>query len=424
MKKNGFTLIELFAVIIVIAVIALITTPVVISVIKSSKDEIYKNNESIISKAANRYLSSNISLVPKDKSYANIISLSTLVSKGYVKAVSDPSGGTCDGYVTITKKDSGYDQTTFLKCGTNYETTGYLSTMQTASKGLILEVLVVAGGGSGGGQGLNDGSGGGGAGGLIFNSYYLAAPTTSISITVGAGGAAVPMQTTGKKGDNSVFGTLTAIGGGFGGAEGGTRNGGPGGSGGGAGGYSMSWVGGVATTGQGNNGGANLVTAYPNYGGGGGGGAGAVGISGTSQVDSISGHASGGAGLYFGDKFGNYYGHNGWFAGGGGNGGGYGTGIYGYGGLGGIGGGGSGGHSVANSSTGTSGMPNTGGGGGGAGGRTVGGIGNSGAGGSGIVLIRYLGTPKATGGTIRSFNGYTIHSFTTTGASTFQLSAF
>jgi hypothetical protein len=33
-------------------------------------------------------------------------------------------------------------------------------------------------------------------------------------------------------------------------------------------------------------------------------------------------------------------------------------------------------------------------------------------GGSGIVIVRYLGGPFATGGTVTSNSGYTIHTFT------------
>lgn len=85
------------------------------------------------------------------------------------------------------------------------------------------------------------------------------------------------------------------------------------------------------------------------------------------------------------------------------------------GGAGGTGGGGAGGSSP--SGAGVHATANTGGGGGGAGsGTNIGGNG-----GSGIVIIRYLGTQKATGGTITSSGGYTIHTFTSSG--TFTLSA-
>ena len=68
----------------------------------------------------------------------------------------------------------------------------------------------------------------------------------------------------------------------------------------------------------------------------------------------------------------------------------------------GLGGGGAGGASV-----GIAGTTNTGGGGGG-----------STNGGSGIVIVRYAGSQAATGGTITSANGYTIHTFTGDGTFT------
>jgi hypothetical protein len=37
------------------------------------------------------------------------------------------------------------------------------------------------------------------------------------------------------------------------------------------------------------------------------------------------------------------------------------------------------------------------------------------AGDSGVVIFRYLGIPKATGGTVTSSGGYTIHSFNSSG---------
>jgi hypothetical protein len=38
-----------------------------------------------------------------------------------------------------------------------------------------------------------------------------------------------------------------------------------------------------------------------------------------------------------------------------------------------------------------------------------------GAGGSGIVVLRYSGSAKATGGTITTDGGFTVHTFTTSG---------
>jgi uncharacterized repeat protein (TIGR02059 family) len=86
-------------------------------------------------------------------------------------------------------------------------------------------VVIVAGGGGGG----TSYGGGGGAGGVIFSdlatSPYSVTASSRISVTTGAGGVGgsgnVSCSTmTGSNGSNSVFGTLTAKGGGGGGPDG------------------------------------------------------------------------------------------------------------------------------------------------------------------------------------------------------------
>jgi hypothetical protein len=42
----------------------------------------------------------------------------------------------------------------------------------------------------------------------------------------------------------------------------------------------------------------------------------------------------------------------------------------------------------------------------------------SGSGGSGIVIIRYLGSQRGSGGTVYSSGGYTYHKFTSSGTYT------
>ena len=83
--------------------------------------------------------------------------------------------------------------------------------------------------------------------------------------------------------------------------------------------------------------------------------------------------------------------------------------------FGGVGGGGNGSGGTAASA----GTANTGGGGGGGGMNSAGSVGSAGGnGGSGIVIIRYLGAQRATGGTVTSAGGYTIHTFTSSGTYT------
>ena len=237
-----------------------------------------------------------------------------------------------------------------------------------------IDVLVVAGGGSGS-QG-NGGSGGGGAGGVIYRAGFAVTPSTAYTVTVGAGGArtAAGFNGVGNNGSNSVFGALTAIGGGAGnGWE--SKAGQTGGSGGG--GSGLAGRGGYGTTGQGYNGGAggNQTGVYS---GGGGGGAGGPGADGPGNAGGV---ASGGPGLNF-----DISGTPTWYGGGGGAGTEQNTAIVIATGQGGIGGGGRGGYTNTQGADATA---STGGGGGG-GGYSAGNSPIGGAGGSGVVIIRYV----------------------------------
>jgi len=256
---------------------------------------------------------------------------------------------------TVTTASGGFRIHTFTSSGTF-----------TGTSGLNAEVLVVAGGG-GGGQAI---AGGGGGGGVIYNSSFPIA-SQNYSVTVGAGGAGAPGVGDiglggGSAGANSVFGSLTAIGGGGGGSYNSTTGFSTGGSGGGiGGGIGSSAISGTA--GQGNSGGISSGNGNNGAGGGGAGSAGGNAVSGTS--------GAGGTGLAY-----SISGTSVFYGGGGGGGTRNGSGS---GGNGGNGGGGAG----SATSTGLAGTANTGGGGGG--GAWTGSSHAGGNGGSGIVIIRY-----------------------------------
>jgi hypothetical protein len=223
-----------------------------------------------------------------------------------------------------------------------------------------VDVLVVAGGGGGAGNA----GGGGGAGGVIRNTAFAVTPAASITVTIGAGGSGTTTSN-GGDGGNSVFGSLTAIGGGGGGTY--ATNGRAGGSGGGGGsgeaGDSNSASGGAGTGGQGYAGahgqqGDAGGSPTPDLGGGGGGSGGAGDISG------------GGPPTY---HFGNAY------AAGGGGGGWQDGGT--------PGGGAWAGDGASGNANGDPAFANTGSGGGGGGGYA----GNSGGnGGSGVVIVNWV----------------------------------
>lgn len=271
------------------------------------------------------------------------------------------------------------DITTVSGARIHYFTTVGTSTL-TCSNGTnsYAHILVVAGGGGGGGN--DEHGGGGGAGGLIYDSSFSLA-SQDYTITVGDGGD--PQA----NGSNSVFGSLTVIGGGAGGNWGsGSNNGSAGGSGGGGG---YKGTGGSATSSQGFSGGtSNFVSGLgtykgPEYGTSGGGGAGGVGGSGDADAG-----GAGGVGLEI-----SITGSSTYYAGGGG---GSSYSNQSAGGAGGNGGGGSGGKDSA-----TAGSANTGGGGG-----AVALNGTTGAGGgTGIVIVRYPCIECESPCTISNING-------------------
>lgn len=285
----------------------------------------------------------------------------------------------------------------------------------------IAEYLVVAGGGGGGGGEDSDyyGGGGGGAGGYLSSSLAIT-QGTAYTITVGAGGAGGASagsggatSSPGVQGSNSSAFSQTATGGGYGAQAGPNVSypGGSGGSGGGASSGSVTQSAASGTAGQGNAGGVGLSGAYP-YGAAGG-GAGAVGGNAQPVNQPGTGGGTGGVGLNW-QSLGTFY-----AGGGGGGGAGNTSGNGANGGPGGSGGGGAGGS--PGSVNGTAGTSNTGGGGGGGSGGPQGSSGtpgNGAAGGSGVVIIRYLGVQRATGGTVTSSGGYTYHTFTTSGTFT------
>ena len=280
-----------------------------------------------------------------------------------------------------------------------------LNSVKSSTNTFTCDFLIIAGGGSGG-FGTNEG-GGGGAGGYRTSAGTSGAnssPETPLTlrlntlytVTIGSGAPApTTLNTKGINGNNSVFHTITSIGGGAGGSN--TQIiGDSGGSGGGNAGDNAASTNTPAfgTANQGFDGGKGIAVTTT-YGGGGGGGAGGVGgnSTGTQAGNGGTGIASsitvssitraGGGGGSSESTAGN--------------------------GAGGSGGGGSGGRNGLNPSNG---QVNTGGGGGG---MTGSGSGASGV--SGIVIIKFLATytATATGGlthnTVTS-SGYKIMTFT------------
>lgn len=286
-----------------------------------------------------------------------------------------------------------------------------VSEQSTPPASADIEYLVIGGGGSGGQLG------GGGAGGHLSGSFAQVTSGSSLTVTVGGGGAPVTSVVRGNTGtDSSIavtgYTTATALGGGGGGGQGAASDAGTGKDGGSGGGGGENDAGtntpGSGTAGQGNDGGTGGTGAGTQLSGGGGGGAGAAGSN-------APGQSSGGAG---GNGLTNKITGTSVTRAGGGGGGAwyYNNGGSSYGGAGGSGGGGAAG--TTGNTAAVSGTANTGGGGGGAGFTSAGWwITDSGTGGSGVAVLAYdSGSINAAGGIVGSAgNSRKYHQFNSTG---------
>lgn len=342
-------------------------------------------------------------------------------------APSNVGGGSITSYTVIssggqiTTGTSSPIVVTGLTNGTSYTftvfaTNAYGSGPRSAASNSVtpaaivsIDYLVVAGGG-----GSTSFAGGGGGGGVLAGTTNVT-PSTSYTITVGAGASPRSgLSIIGFSGSNStVSGTgvsLTAIGGGGGASRieappYTSQNGASGGSGGG-GSPSDSGpqgAGGAGTSGQGFAGGNG---ASSGWGGGGGGGGGAVG-------GNASGNTAGNGGAGFSSSISS----SATFYAGGGGGSTYNSNPAG---SGGSGGGGAG--AGDNSSGGTSGTANTGGGGGGGSYPSA----SGGGGGSGVVIISATQVAASTTGSPSLVywpgapgGGRYIYTFTSSGSITY-----
>jgi hypothetical protein len=315
---------------------------------------------------------------------------------------------------TLSQSGSGTITVNGLTPSTSYTFTVYAtnaagnSTSSTASNQITtptdnIEYIVIGGGGGGGGGT----GGGGGAGGVAYNSVTITSLTLNVGypVSVGSGGSGGGgIYGPGGRGNNSSFNGTTGYGGGGGetnqqqGTSAGTLNGGSGGGGSiftnvfGKGVYPGSSY--ISATRQGYDGGGG--TNPNNYPAGGGGGASQAGETPSSSSNATAGKGGDGTNAYSVWATATSTGVSGYYAGGGGGGHYVGSSR----GAGGAGGGGN--NSVVNGTIYT--------GSGGAG--SVGNGSSSGSGGSGIVIIRYAGSQRATGGSITATGGYTYHVFT------------
>lgn len=119
MKKNGFTLVELLAVIIILGIITTIFVPNTIKLLKENNLKIYKIKENELVKVAKDYANydKNFSS-PTVDTPEKYITMTQLVEGGYMNSILDTSSGKeCRAFVKVTINSvNGYNYEACLLC--------------------------------------------------------------------------------------------------------------------------------------------------------------------------------------------------------------------------------------------------------------------------------------------------------------------
>lgn len=122
MKKKGFTLVELIATIIILAVISMIAFPIVNVTIKNNKEKLYKSQLKEIEEASEKWAYSNIDMLPGEGETVTITILE-LKKAGFLPLdIRDPRDSELlpnDMEVTITLNNNIYTYDVNEESGTN-----------------------------------------------------------------------------------------------------------------------------------------------------------------------------------------------------------------------------------------------------------------------------------------------------------------
>ena len=116
-KKKGFTLIEILVVIVIIAVLATIISPVIIKLLNENRQKMYNNQIRTLEEAAKRWSVANYDKLKENETYC--LSLNSLALEGYISGsdlINPKTNEDLVGSISITY-NSVYDQYDFKFSG-------------------------------------------------------------------------------------------------------------------------------------------------------------------------------------------------------------------------------------------------------------------------------------------------------------------
>ena len=106
-NKNGFTLVELLAVIVLVSIVSTLAVVSVSYIIKTGKISVYKNHEKALENSVKNYIIDSKDEIDFNSLNKINIYYSDLIDKQYMNELKDPNGGDCsDSYVIIEKNNS------------------------------------------------------------------------------------------------------------------------------------------------------------------------------------------------------------------------------------------------------------------------------------------------------------------------------
>lgn len=118
-NKNGFTLVEILAAIIILGILLVIAVPTFTNYLKGFREDYYERLEDNVNTSAQTFFADNRSYRPIGLLETTIVKLGTLNNDDYIDDVTDYNGTSCDleSYVIVVKEGKGkYRYETCLKC--------------------------------------------------------------------------------------------------------------------------------------------------------------------------------------------------------------------------------------------------------------------------------------------------------------------
>lgn len=137
--KKGFTLVELLAVIVILALILVISIPQVLKAVDNSRSNVYERQKDLIVNATRTFMVNNTELLPMFIGQEKILEIDQLKEVGLIdETISSQTGAICSGYVLIDRNiNYSYQYKPFLKCGNDYISEGFVEDLSTLENIII-----------------------------------------------------------------------------------------------------------------------------------------------------------------------------------------------------------------------------------------------------------------------------------------------